>query len=85
MMNQQQLIPLFLKLVRKKLLYSDWWYYLDARRSQHSICARQRLFRFGVKRGYEETYSFEQGECLMYVSMPFDCDTLQVQNSDDCR
>ncbi|MFK4050192.1 AraC family transcriptional regulator N-terminal domain-containing protein [Acinetobacter venetianus] len=86
MMNQQQLIPLFLKLVRKEGFFATAIDGITLMRVDHntppiSVLQEPTLVFVlqGKKRGYigKETYSFEQGECLIVsVSMPFDCDTI---------
>ncbi|WP_338070661.1 AraC family transcriptional regulator [Acinetobacter vivianii] len=86
MMNDQKLINLFLKLVQKEGFFATAIDGIVLMRVDHNtppIAVLQEptlvFVLQGQKRGYvgTETYSFQQGECLIVsVSMPFDCDTI---------
>ncbi|MDF2416463.1 helix-turn-helix domain-containing protein [Acinetobacter beijerinckii] len=86
MMNDQMLSSLFLKLVAKEGFFATAINGITLMRVDHTTpplaVLQEPTLVFvlqGSKRGYigTETYSFQQGECLIVsVSMPFDCDTV---------
>ncbi|ENW07814.1 AraC family transcriptional regulator [Acinetobacter beijerinckii] len=86
MMNDQILSSLFIKLVAKEGFFATAINGITLMRVDHTTpplaVLQEPTLVFvlqGSKRGYigTETYSFQQGECLIVsVSMPFDCDTV---------